>query len=285
MIENNALYSLTKEYVPQSVRNHMRSTMRTLIDVYAGVRGLNPNCATPDFLMIGAQKAGTTSLFNWLVESGFVQSPLVKEIGYFNTRWHWPIKYRGYFKPRQNKLLVGEATPSYLAFPEVPERVISSLGPACKIIIVLRDPVDRTVSHYFHERRLGFEKRDMYTAMIEEDELIAEALDDATTPASRRNFILTHYSYVYRSMYSERLAPWLQQFDRDKLLIINSATMFKQPRETVESVAEFLGTDVKNPTQFNPRNANAYEFEDSRVASYLKERLQSESRLFNDWAY
>ena len=168
MIENNGLYSLAKEHAPQSFRNKMRSTVRSFVDVYAGLRGLSSDCALPDFLIVGAQKAGTTSLFNWLVESGFVQAPIVKEVGFFDTRWHWPINYRGYFRARRPDCLIGEATPSYLAFPEVPERVTATLGSSCKIIVVLRDPVGRSVSHYFHERRLGFEKRNMYAAMIEE---------------------------------------------------------------------------------------------------------------------
>lgn len=284
MIENNNLYILAKEHVPQRVRNYMRSTTRSLIDLYAGVRGLNPNCALPDFLVVGAQKAGTTSLFNWLIESGFVQAPLVKEVGYFDSRWHWPIKYRGYFNARQADCQVGEATPSYLAFPEVPERVSAVLGPSCKIIIVLRDPVGRAVSHYFHERRLGFEKRDMYTAMIEEDNLITEAFEDSTS-ASRRRYILTHFSYVYRSNYTERIAPWLKQFDKEDMIIIKSEDMFKNPGETVDRVADFLSVNVKTPTQFHAKNTNSYEFKDRRVASFLEDRLSAEIKNYNEWVY
>ena len=284
MIENNSLYKLAKEHIPQSLRNHARSTLRLSIDIYAALRGLNPNCATPEFLIVGAQKAGTTSLFNWLVESGFVQAPIVKEIGYFDARWHWPIKYRGFFKAKHPERLVGEATPSYLAFPEVAERVLSKLGPDCKIIIILRDPVSRAVSHYFHERRLGFERRDMYEAMLAEDDFIEQAFDPKTS-AARRRYILTHYSYVYRSTYSDQLAPWLEQFERDKLLILNSEDMFENPGDTVQKVAQFLGVRVKKPTQFEARNRNSYVFEDERVASFLEERLKDELKDYNSWVY
>ena len=284
MIENSTLYKFTKEHTPQYFRNYIRFTVRSLVDVYAGLRGLNPNCALPDFLIVGAQKAGTTSLFNWLLEADVTQAPLYKEIGYFDARWNWPIKYRGYFGARKPDRLVGEATPSYFAFPEVPERVSDVLGPACKIIIILRDPVDRSVSHYFHERRLGFEKRDMYTAMIEEENLIEEAFDKSTS-ASRRRHILTHYSYAYRSEYSKRLAPWFEQFDRENILIIKSELMFRNPHEIVNSVADFLGVDIDIPNQLNARNTNPYVFEDSRVASYLKDRLSTESSNFENWTY
>lgn len=284
MIENNGIYKLAKDHVPQYFRNHMRSSARTLVDLYAGLRGLNPNCALPDFLVIGAQKAGTTSLFNWLIEAGIVQSPLVKEVGYFDSRWHWPINYRGYFRARQADCTIGEATPSYLAFPEVPERVATVLGAKCKIIIVLRDPVGRSISHYFHERRLGFEKRDMYDAMIEEDRLISEAFDTRTS-ASRRRFILTHCSYVYRSNYSQRIAPWLAQFEKDDIKIIKSEDMFMNPGDTVEQVANFLSVKARNSLQFEARNTNSYVFEDNRVATFLTDRLSAETQNYNDWVY
>lgn len=284
MIENNWLYRLSKERIPQPCRNRMRSSARTLLDMYAGFRGLSSKRALPQFLIIGAQKAGTTSLFNWLLETGAVQSPLFKEVGYFDARWHWPINYRGYFEAKKSGLLIGEATPSYLAFPEVPERVCSLIGPDCKIIAVLRDPVSRSVSHYFHERRLGFEKRDMYSAMSEEDGLLEEAFAQGTS-ASRRRYILTHFSYAYRSEYSKRLAPWLEQFNRENILIVNSEKMFMDPAKTIEATAEFLSVDMKTKDNYVASNANSYVFEDERVAEYLKNRLQDETRMFQDWVY
>lgn len=284
MIENNVLYRFAKKYVPQTARNHMRSTARLLLDIYAGLRGLDPRLATPDFLIIGAQKSGTTSLFNWLLETGLVQAPLIKEVSYFDSRIRWPIKYRGYFTTRQAGVLIGEATPRYLVYPEISERVHAVLGDGCKIIVVLRDPVERAVSHYFHERRLGFEKRDMYTAMIEEDGLIEEAFRSDTS-VFRRNYILTHCSYVYRSSYSERLAPWFEQFGRENVMLVNSDEMFENPAETVESVAKFLGTTVKTATKYNARNQNPYIFDDRRVAAYLKARLRDEVDRFVGWDY
>ena len=284
MIENNGLYNLAKEYTPQSFRNQMRSTVRSLVDVYAGIRGLSSKRVLPDFLIVGAQKAGTTSLFNWLVESGSVQAPIIKEVGFFDTRWNWPINYRGYFNAPRPGCLIGEATPSYLAFPEVPERISSALGSDCKIIVVLRDPIGRSVSHYFHERRLGFEKRGMYAAMAEEDALIDEAFDEKTS-ASRRRYILTHCSYVYRSKYSERLIPWYEHFSRDNMLFIRSEDMFSDPGGTIDTTADFLGVKIRKPEQLEARNRNSYVFEDERVASFLKARLETESGNYRDWTY
>lgn len=284
MIENNWLYRFSKERLSQPSRNRMRASMRTLLDGYAGLRGLNARRSLPQFLIVGAQKAGTTSLFNWLLETGAVQPPLFKEVGYFDARWHWPIKYRGYFEVKKSGLLNGEATPSYLAFPEVPERVSSLIGRDCKIIVVLRDPVARSVSHYFHERRLGFEKRDMYTAMTEEEGLLEEAFAQGTSE-SRRRYIITHFSYAYRSDYSERLAPWFEAFDRDHILIVNSEQMFKDPARTIEKVADFLAVEMRTAEHYVASNANSYVFEDERVADFLKNRLSDATQKFQNWEY
>ena len=284
MIENHGLYQLAKQYVPQTLRNKIRSFGRAILDCHASIRGLNSDRPLPDFLIVGAQKAGTTSLFNWLVESGFVEAPLVKEVGYFDARWHLPLKYRGYFNIKQAGRLVGEATPSYLAFPEVPERVAAELGSDCKIIVILREPVSRSVSHYFHECRLGFEKRDMYEAMTEEADLIQEAFAE-TTPASRRKYILTHCSYVYRSMYFERLKPWLDQFGRENVLIVKSEDMFSHPADTVRDVAQFLSVTISDNTQFKAKNTNSYDFEDERVAAFLQDQLSEEIMRYQKWSY
>ena len=284
MIENTGVYGLAKDRLPQKLRNRFRSTSRLVIDSYAGIRGLSAKRATPDFLIIGAQKAGTTSLFNWLVESGFTQPPIVKEVHYFDTLWDWPINYRGYFPVRKAGCIVGEATPSYLAFPEVAERVFQTLGSDCKIICVLRDPVSRSVSQYYHGYRLGSEIRDMYTAMTEEDTLMAEAFAPGTS-AKRRQHIITNCSYVYRSRYSERLTPWFKQFDRSNMLLLKSEDMFRNPSVAVESVADFLSCKIETPTGYKPRNTNAYVFEDKRVEGFLKDKLRDETQIYNDWAY
>jgi len=238
MIENTGVYGLAKDRLPQKLRNRFRSTSRLVIDSYAGIRGLSAKRATPDFLIIGAQKAGTTSLFNWLVESGFTQPPIVKEVHYFDTLWDWPINYRGYF----------------------------------------------SVSQYYHGYRLGSEIRDMYTAMTEEDTLMAEAFAPGTS-AKRRQHIITNCSYVYRSRYSERLTPWFKQFDRSNMLLLKSEDMFRNPSVAVESVADFLSCKIETPTGYKPRNTNAYVFEDKRVEGFLKDKLRDETQIYNDWAY
>ena len=284
MLENLRSYKLVRRGLPQTVRNRVRYGLRLLLDAVAAMRGLDSRRALPDFLIVGAQKAGTTSLFNWLVKSGVAQSPLLKEVHYFDARWRWPVNYRGYFAPRKEASLIGEATPSYLAFPEVPERAVKVLGSECKIIILLRHPVDRAVSHYFHNRRLGLEKRDMYTAMGEEERLIEEAFEPGTS-ATRRRYILANCSYVYRSRYSERIAPWIEHFGKHNVMIVNSERMFLNPGQTVHSVARFLSAKVSKAVDFNAKNTGSYTFDNPLVAAYLADKLQAEVEAYENWSY
>ena len=161
MIESSAGFKFLKSALGQSARNAGRHVYRIGVDHWAGLRGRLRPGALPQVLVIGAQKAGTTTVFGALCETPGVLPPLTKEIGFFDARFEYgEIFYRGFFDPVASgiKSLTAEATPSYLYFPEVPKRVREMLGANVKVVVVLRDPVRRALSHYFHSSRLGYEK-------------------------------------------------------------------------------------------------------------------------------
>ena len=111
----------------------------------------------PDFLVIGAQKAGTTALYAYLRWHPGITGPSWKEVSFFDRHW-WRGEawYRGQFPLRGRGRLVGEASPSYLFHPLAPERV-HSLVPGARLVALVRDPVARAYSHYQHEVALGRE--------------------------------------------------------------------------------------------------------------------------------
>jgi len=86
-------------------------------------------------------------------------------------------------------------------------------------------------------------------------------------------------------MYSKRILPWLDQFERDKVLIIKSEHMFANPSHTVREVADFLSVEIATTTQFDAKNTNSYQFEDDRVATFLEEQLKEECVKYNNWSY
>ena len=113
----------------------------------------------PDYLIIGAQKGGTTSLYFLLGRHPQVMRSLYKEVNYFERNYHRGVSwYRAHFPTewakRSAKAVTGEASPSYLGHREVPSRV-RSLLPDCRLITLLRNPVDRMYSSYHHKVRLG----------------------------------------------------------------------------------------------------------------------------------
>ena len=109
----------------------------------------------PDFLILGAQRCGTSSLHHWLSQHPDIWLPDEKELHFFDLNWHaGPSWYRGMFT--DDGRVVGEATPIYLFYPNVDDWV-HEVAPDCKFIVLLRDPVDRAYSHYHHALRTGVE--------------------------------------------------------------------------------------------------------------------------------
>jgi|SRR5690242_3518862 len=120
----------------------------------------------PHFLIIGAQRCGTTSLFEYLARHPDVAPPSAKELHFFDSEYHkgdaW---YRERFPSLRNGFITGEATPYYIFHPHTPTRV-RDWNSKVKLIVLLRNPVDRAYSHYHHEVRLGTESLDFETALV-----------------------------------------------------------------------------------------------------------------------
>jgi hypothetical protein len=109
----------------------------------------------PDFLVLGTQKGGTTTLHHLLRQHPDVFLPSVKEVHFFSLHYGKGAAWYGeHFRGAQPQQRCGEITPYYLFHPEAPGR-IHQLLPKARLIILLRDPVERLLSQYFHSRRLG----------------------------------------------------------------------------------------------------------------------------------
>jgi hypothetical protein len=175
----------------------------------------------PDWLIIGAMKSGTTSLAAYLREHpGCFVAP-EKEVHFFDYEFRWAFGadwYRQRFRGA-GSLLAGEATPSYMHRPEVPAR-IASVVPDAKLIAILRDPVDRAYSQYWHHRREGREEREFLDA-VEDPEL----------------------DYLGRGRYLEQLERICEHFPREQLLVLLFDDLDAQPQETFVDVCRFLGVD------------------------------------------
>jgi len=214
----------------------------------------------PQFLVIGAQKSGTTSLFKFICQHYQVRPAIRKEVHFFDgglepavdnfqkgPRW-----YRAHFplKGGRRRSITGEASPLYLFNPLAPQR-IRRLIPDAKLIAVIRDPVDRAVSHYFHEVRKERETLPMLQAFKAEEERLAPVLNTADYKHDR----FLHASYKKRGIYWEQLERYFRCFPKNQLLVLESESFFSRPRAILKQVFAFLRIDAGfSITDTRPRN-------------------------------
>ncbi len=213
----------------------------------------------PDFLIIGAQKAGTTSLHAYLCEHSRVPAAAKKEVHFFDQEFHrgtdW---YRAHFQRKKDgRTLSGESTPYYLFHPLAPQRAAEVL-PDCKLIVLLRNPVDRAFSHHNHECALGFEDLDFERAIAAEPRRLAGEEERLATEPRYRSFAHQHHSYISRGRYAEQLERWLESFGRERLLVLSAEDLFAEPGRVVGEAQEFLGLAVETPADLSARNARTY---------------------------
>ncbi|MEL6232580.1 MAG: sulfotransferase domain-containing protein [Cyanobacteria bacterium J06627_3] len=217
--------------------------------------------ALPSFLIVGAQKCGTTSLYDYLVEHPQLWAAYIKEVHFFDGGLEPIINnfqkgepwYRANF-PLKSAIKQGghtfEASPLYMFNPLAPKRIFELL-PNVKLIAVLRNPTERAISHYFHEKRHHREPLDIADAMRAEEKRLAPKLQHQDYKSE--TFI--HLSYKSRGRYLEQLERFLTYFPRENLLILESEGFFQDPSSALRRVCEFV--DIDPNFQFNnlkPRN-------------------------------
>ena len=195
----------------------------------------------PDFLIVGAQKAGTTALYSYLRRHPHVTGPAWKEVSYFDRHFaRGEAWYRGNFPLRRAGSVVGEASPSYLFHPEAAERV-AMLLPDVRVIALLRDPIDRAYSHYQHEVALGREALTFEEALEREDERLRGEVERMLEDPRYFSHAWWNYTYRSRGLYAEQLERWFAAVPRDRVLVLESSELGDRPAETYSRVLEFLG--------------------------------------------
>lgn len=225
----------------------------------------------PDFLIVGAQRSGTTSLHEWLGAHPGVRFPrLGKGVHYFDTAAARDLDwYRSHFPTRRalqraaeragfERIRVGEGSPYYLFHPAVPERVQAAL-PDVQLIAILRDPVSRAWSHYLHERRRGFEDLSFVDAIAAEPDRLASV---APADLDRRDFVSPehqHHGYAARGRYSEQLERWFAVTGRDRWCVVFDRELYAADGLGQARVREFLGLADVGTFEFPRANATKSE--------------------------
>jgi hypothetical protein len=232
----------------------------------------------PDAVIIGAQKCGTSSLHNYLTQHPGVIPPLRKEVHYFDVNFkRGETWYRANFGRRGEPGLNFDASPYYLFHPLVAERM-QELLPQAKLIVLLRDPVRRAYSQYWHERDKGREPLSFEDALKAEPERVDEAhrrLASGAIEASREHQI---HSYVARGRYAEQLERWLELYPREQLLVLRFEDLVKDPLAVLNQTLAYLRLPPMQEARLEARNTRNYPPMNPETAARLRESFAPENR-------
>ncbi len=213
----------------------------------------------PDFLIIGAQKGGTTSLYAYLCEHPQILRASTKEIHYFSTNYRKGLRwYRSHFQRKTSNIsITGEATPYYLFNPVCPARIKESL-PDIKLIVMLRDPVSRAWSQYNHNLKKKLEQLDFKAALKREE---MHLVNETKRLISEKNYLSSIHatsSYLARGIYADQLEAYWNYFHKDQILIIRSEDFFDDPQSVYSDALRFLGLSPKEIAFPSARNVGVY---------------------------
>jgi hypothetical protein len=207
--------------------------------------------ARPTFLVLGAQKSGTSALHHYLQAHPAVLCACPKEVHYFDNAYlcgddwyvtHFPsVRHcRAIRRDVGVNAAVGELSPSYLFDPRVPERV-RRFDPSLKLIVLLRDPIERAFSQYHMERLRGNESLSFEEAIEREEERIVPELERMLAEPGYVSQTYLRHSYLARGRYAEQLERWLELFPRGQLLILDSRTLRADAAGAMAEISRFLG--------------------------------------------
>lgn len=212
----------------------------------------------PDFLIIGAKKCGTTSLYAYLTQHPSVVPALKKEIYFFmkfykdgvdTYRAFFPTKVTKWYteKIRRRRFLTGEASPEYILGRKAAKRIFKTM-PQVKLIAILRNPVDKAYSLYQHRLRMGVESLPFDEAIERELQVARGEIPTVELP----------HAYLAPGIYAEQLKVWRKYFPREHLLVITNEDLNDAPAQTMAEVFTFLGLEPMTLQSYKKLNAFPY---------------------------
>ncbi|GAA1015279.1 sulfotransferase [Acrocarpospora pleiomorpha] len=242
----------------------------------------------PSFLIVGAQRCGTTSLYRALAQHPLMLKPVLRKgVHFFDMSYHRGLPwYRAHFPLRATaarleyrygyRPLAFESSPYYLFHPLAVSRIAWDL-PGVKLIVLVRDPVERAYSAFTHELARGFETETSFErALALEEERLAGDVERLKEDPSYVSHAHRHQAYVSRGRYAEQLARLDLLVGRERVLVLDSGTFFTDPEPTYDRVLEFLGLPRLTDPVFDRHNARPR----TEMPPLLRRRL---SEYFLPW--
>lgn len=280
---------------PESIVNRVKPVVRNLLHTCSQTyRGVTSRMRVmPDFLIIGGQRCGTSSLYYYLTEQHGIISAATKEVHFFDdfyTRgldWYRAqfatTTYKYYIESvRRHRFITGEASPYYIFHPYAPRRIAQVL-PHVKIIALLRNPIDRAYSQHWLEVKGKYETLPFEEAIKREPERIAGEREKMLHDENYHSFNYRRYTYLTRGIYVDQLRYWMSYFSREQFLILKTEDLNANPAGIMRQTLEFLGVPAdqidmtkeykkyKVPSKKGFRNKDEVPKMDAKLRSYLVE--------------
>ena len=265
---------LARPPLPELIRRRVALKLRKAT---SGMRAL------PDFIIAGAQKCGTSSMHQYFTHHPRLLAGSIKEIQFFNGGldpvWdkyaEGEALYRSYFPLRttvhRKAALCFEASPDYIFSPKAAARM-ARVVPDAKIVVLLRDPVERAISHYFHELRRGRESADIETAFAREEERLAPAM----AAENFKDTAFINLSCKLRGRYAEQLERLYAHYPRDQVLVLEAEGFFEDPLSVMRKVLDFVGTQWRRQSHVSPGSSTSRRLRPWKAGTFQRSSCRSQ---------
>ena len=255
--------------VPQAIECYRTASYQQAIQTYPDLAQLDwkdKKEQGPDFIVAGASKSGTSSIYYYLSRHPQVLLSHTKEIDFYWQHYKRGIDwYLAHFPTITDRpdFLTGEATPNYLRFPQVAQRIKDTF-PDTKIIILLRNPADRAISWHYHKLNTGLTSQNLGEAIAEEMtklETISEAEITQTGFDNPDNILSSLYIY--------KIKAWIELLGRNKFLILKSEDFYEDPLSHMSEVFKFLNLPNCTLENYPKVNPGSYDPVDAELRATL----------------
>ena len=231
----------------------------------------------PDFIIVGAQRAGTTSLYRYLAGHPSVAPASQKEVHFFDLDWDKGLGwYRSHFPLAMRRaaggatLRTGEASPYYMFHPHALRRIAAAL-PRVKLVALLRNPIDRAYSQYHHEVGHGHEPLSFSEAIAREEDRLRDELPRLAADEGAYSFAHQHHSYVARGLYARQLMEIRRAgFADGQVMVLPSEDFFADAPRQFARLLDFLELPAWRPAEFERFHVLRYE----RMGEAMRDRLR-----------
>ena len=274
MKDVNSTYNSSKINFKKILQNRKKISRR-LKQLTGSIRTI------PDFIIIGAQKAGTTSLYHYLTLHPEIFSAESKEIHFFNINYKLGLTwYRSKFPTNvekfsrktlfRKKFLTGEASPYYINHPHVPRRIYETIRDV-KIIAILRNPVDRAYSHFYFNIKQKLESLSFEDALKAEESRLDGELEKMKLDPSYNSTNYRNYSYLNRGIYVDQIKNWMSLFPKEQFLILRTEDLESQPTKVLKETFEFLDLPNFDIQDLDRKNVGKYKKMNEDTRKWLVE--------------